>query len=135
MNLKAKDIHFLDVSEKETIFLVSTWLFYMNQNSFRFKGKLSLNKITKLSFSILSDTIRCLMNFVSKLDFFCLFWWEMFTTNMIVHPCEQNQNGSRNRLAPVNTGKFTFQKSDGFDSVTIRDLYKRSLMRISWVVV
>ena len=30
----------------------------------------------------------------------------------------------RNGLAPVNTGKFTFQKSDWFDRVTIRDLYE-----------
>ena len=34
VNLKAKDIHFLDVSEKETIFLVGAWLFNMNQNFF-----------------------------------------------------------------------------------------------------
>ena len=44
VNLKARDIHFLDVSETETIFIVSAWLFYMNQNFFRFKGKLSLNR-------------------------------------------------------------------------------------------
>ena len=35
----------------------------------------------------------------------------MFTTNMIVYPCEQNQNWYKNGLAPVNTGKFTFQMS------------------------
>ena len=46
VNLKAEDTHFLDVSEKETIFLVGAWLFYVNQNFFRFKGKLSLNKIS-----------------------------------------------------------------------------------------
>ena len=60
-------------------------------------------------------------------DFFCLFWWEMFTTDTIVYPCEQNQNRYENGLAPVNTGKFTFQKSDWFDTVTIRDLFERSL--------
>ena len=65
------------------------------------------------------------MNFVGKLDFFSLFWWEMFTTDTIVYPCEQNQNRYENGLAPVNTGKFTFQKSDWFD--TIRDLCERSL--------
>ena len=43
-------------------------------------------------------------------------------TNMIVYPCEQNQNWYENRLAPVDTGKFTFQKSDWFDGVTIQDL-------------
>ena len=46
----------------------------------------------------------------------------MFTTDTIVYPCEQNQNRYENGLAPVNTGKFTFQKSDWFDRVTIRDL-------------
>ena len=50
----------------------------------------------------------CLMNFISKSDFFCLFRWEMFTTDTIVYPCEQNQNRHENGLAPVNTGKFTF---------------------------
>ena len=38
-------------------------------------------------------------------------------------PCEQNQNRYENGLAPVNTGKFTFQKSDWFDRVTILDTY------------
>ena len=66
------------------------------------------------------------MNFVSKSDFFCLCWWEMFTTDIIVYPCEQNQNRYENGLAPVNTGKFTFQKSDWFDRVTIQDLCERS---------
>ena len=47
--------------------------------------------------------------------------------DMIVYPCEQNQNWYENGLAPVNTGKFTFQKSDWFDRVTIRDLCERSL--------
>ena len=69
----------------------------------------------------------CLMNFVSKSDFFCLFLWEMFTTDTIVYPCEQNQNQYENVLAPVNTGNFTFQKSDWFDRVTIRDLCEYSL--------
>ena len=59
----------------------------------------------------------------------------MFTTDTIVYPCEQNQNRYENGLAPVNTGKFTFQKSDWFDRVTIRDLCERSLRWISWVVV
>ena len=45
------------------------------------------------------------MNFVSKRHFFCLLWWEMFTTDTIVYPCEQNQNRYENGLAPVNTGK------------------------------
>ena len=67
------------------------------------------------------------MNFVSKRDFFCLFWWEMFTTLTIVYPCGQNENRYENGLAPVNTGKFTFQKSDWFDTFTIRDLCGRSL--------
>ena len=39
----------------------------------------------------------------------------MFTTDTTVYPCEQNQNRYENGLAPVNAGKFTFQKSDGFD--------------------
>ena len=47
-------------------------------------------------------------------------------TDTIVYPCEQNQNRYENRLAPVNTGKSTFQKSDWFDRVTIRDLCERS---------
>ena len=58
----------------------------------------------------------------------------MFTIDMIVYPCEQNQNRYENGLAPLNTGKFTFQKSDWFDRVTIRDLCERSLRWISWVV-
>ena len=49
----------------------------------------------------------------------------MFTTNTIVYSCEQNQNRYENGPAPVNTGKFTFQKSDWFDRVTIRDLCER----------
>ena len=36
-------------------------------------------------------------------------------------PCEQNQNRYENGLVPVNTSKFTFQKSDWFDRVTILD--------------
>ena len=44
----------------------------------------------------------------------------------IVYPCEQNQNRHENGLASVNTGKFTFQKSDWFDRVTIPDLCERS---------
>ena len=52
------------------------------------------------------------MNFVSKWDFFCLLWWEMFVTDTIVYPCELNQNRYENGLAPVNTGKFTFQKPE-----------------------
>ena len=59
----------------------------------------------------------------------------MFTTDTIVYPCEQNQNRYENGLAPVNIGKFTFQKSDWFGRVTIRDLCERSLRWISWVVV
>ena len=51
----------------------------------------------------------------------------MFTTNTIVYPCEQNLNRNENGQAPVNTGKFTFQKSDWFDRVTILDLCERSL--------
>ena len=51
----------------------------------------------------------------------------MFTTDTIVYPCEQNQNRYENRLAPVNTSKCMFQKSDWFDRVTIRDLCERSL--------
>ena len=47
--------------------------------------------------------------------------------DMIVYPCEQNQNRDENGLAPVNTGKFTFQKSDWFDRVMIRDLCECSL--------
>ena len=43
---KPKIFIFLDVSEKETISSVGAWLFYMNQNFFKFKGKLSLNKIS-----------------------------------------------------------------------------------------
>ena len=67
------------------------------------------------------------MNFVSKRDFCCLFWWEVFTTDTIMYPYEQNQNRYENGLAPVKTGKVTFQKSDWFDSVTtIRDLCERS---------
>ena len=46
-------------------------------------------------------------------------------TDTIVYPCEQNQNRYENGLAPVNKGKFTFQKSDWFDRVTIRDLCER----------
>ena len=42
----------------------------------------------------------------------------MFTTDTIVYSCEQNQNRYENGLAPVNTGKFTFQESDWFDRVT-----------------
>ena len=67
------------------------------------------------------------MNFVSKGDFCSLFWWGMFTTDTIVHPCEQDQNRYENGLAPLNTGKFMFQKSDWFDRVTIRDLCERGL--------
>ena len=59
----------------------------------------------------------------------------MFTTDTIVYPCEQNQNRYENGLAPVNTGKFMFQKSDWFDRVMIRDLCERSLRWISWGVV
>ena len=59
----------------------------------------------------------------------------MFTTDTIVYPCEQNQNRYENELAPVNTGKFTFQKSVWFDGVMIRDLCERSLRWISWVVI
>ena len=55
------------------------------------------------------------MNFVSKGYFFCLFWWGMFTTDTIMYRCEQNENRYQNGLAPVNTDKFTFQKSDWFD--------------------
>ena len=51
----------------------------------------------------------------------------MFTTDTIVFPCEQNENRYENGLAPVNTGKFTFQKSDCFDRVTIRDLCERKV--------
>ena len=51
----------------------------------------------------------------------------MFTTDTIVYPSEQNQNPYENGLAPVNTSKCTFQKSDWFDRVTIRDLCERSL--------
>ena len=51
----------------------------------------------------------------------------MFTTDTFVYPCEQNQNLYENGLAPVNTSKFTFQKSDWFDRVTIRDLCERAL--------
>ena len=75
------------------------------------------------------------MNFVGKWDLFCLFWWEILTTDTIVYPCEQNQNQYENGLAPVNTSKCTFQKSDWFDRVKIRDLCERSLRWISWVVV
>ena len=75
------------------------------------------------------------MNFVGKWDFFCLFWLEMFTTDMTVYPCEQNQNRYENRLAPVNKSKCMFQKSDWFDRVTIQDLCERSLRWISWVIV
>ena len=53
------------------------------------------------------------MNFVGKSDFFCLFWWEMFTTDTIVYPCEQNLNRDENGLAPVNTGKFIFRNQTG----------------------
>ena len=51
----------------------------------------------------------------------------MFTNDTIVYPCEQNQNRYENGLAPVNTSKCTFQKSDCFDRVKIRDLCERSL--------
>ena len=51
----------------------------------------------------------------------------MFTTDTIVYAFEQEENRYENVLAPVNTGKFTFQKSDWFDRVTIRDLCERSL--------
>ena len=50
----------------------------------------------------------------------------MFTADTIVYPCEQSQNRYENGLAPVNTAIFTFQKSDWFDRVTIRDLCERS---------
>ena len=75
---------------------------------------------------------RCLMNFVGKWDLFCLFWWLTFTTDTIVYPCGQNQNQYENGLAPVNTSKCTFQKSDWFDRVKIRDLCERSLR---WIFV
>ena len=45
----------------------------------------------------------------------------MFTTDTIVYPCEQNQNRNENGLAPVNTSKCRFQKSDWFDRVSGRD--------------
>ena len=51
----------------------------------------------------------------------------MFTTDMIVYLYEQNQNRYENGLAPVNTSKCMFQKSDWFDRVTIWDLCERSL--------
>ena len=51
----------------------------------------------------------------------------MFTTDTIVYPCEQIQNRYEIGLAPVNTSKCTFQKSDWFDRVTIRELCERSL--------
>ena len=51
----------------------------------------------------------------------------MFTTDTIVYPCEQIQNRYEIGLAPVNTSKCTFQKSDWFDRVTIRDLCERAL--------
>ena len=50
-------------------------------------------------------------------------------TDTIVYPCEQNQNRYENGLAPVNKGKLTFQKSDWFDRVTIRDLCERYSLR------
>ena len=65
--------------------------------------------------------------FCREMRFLLFVWWEIFTTDMIVYPCEQNKNRYENGLAPVNTGKFTFQKSDWFDRVTIRDLCERSL--------
>ena len=49
----------------------------------------------------------------------------MFTTDTIVYPCEQIQNRYENGLALVDTSKCTFQKSDWFDRVTIRDLCER----------
>ena len=48
-------------------------------------------------------------------------------TDTIVYPCEQIQNQYENELAPVNTSKCTFQKSDWFDRVMIRDLCECSL--------
>ena len=51
----------------------------------------------------------------------------MFATDTIVYPYELNENRYENGLAPVNTGKVTFQKSDRFDRVTIQDLCERSL--------
>ena len=48
-------------------------------------------------------------------------------TDMIVYPCEQNQNWYENELVPVNTSKFMFQRSDWFDRVTIWDLCESSL--------
>ena len=62
---KVKDIHFLDVSEKETISLVGAWLFYMNQNFFKFKGKLSLNKSVR---GIWPPFSNFTLTFVSKSD-------------------------------------------------------------------
>ena len=76
------------------------------------------SNVFKFSSINLPLVLRCLMNFVGKWDFFCLFWWEMFTTDTNVYPCEQNQNRYENGLASVNTGKFTLQKSDWFDRVT-----------------
>ena len=58
----------------------------------------------------------------------------MFTTDSTVYTCEQNQNRYENGLDRVQTGKFTFQKSDWFDRVLIRDLWERSFTWISWVV-
>ena len=55
----------------------------------------------------------------------------MFTTDTIVYPCEQNQNRYENGLAPVNKGKFTFQKANWFDRVTIRDLCEHYSLR--WI--
>ena len=65
---------------------------------------------------------------------FCLFWWEVFTTDTIVYPCEQNQNLYENGLASVNTGKFTFQKSDWFNRVTIQYSCERSLRELSLIM-
>ena len=62
MNLKAKDIHFLYVTEKETISQSVLSEFYINQNFFGFKGKLSVIK----SIPEMTAIIFKLLNFCFK---------------------------------------------------------------------
>ena len=63
VNLKAKDIHFPDVLEKETIFLVGAWLFYMNQN---FLGSKANYPPIKSARGMTAIIFKCRLNFCLK---------------------------------------------------------------------
>ena len=44
------------------------------------------------------SSLAVFVEFCKQMRFFCLFWWEMFTTDMIVYPGEQNQTRYENQI-------------------------------------